>query len=67
MSVGGWIVDFMVKERGGEPSKSGLIPTGFWAGVTLGRLVLGFVNEWLGMLSLSPYKPLSRCAIADRE
>lgn len=50
MSVGGWIVDFMVQVRGGGSYESGLIPTGFWAGVTLGRLVLGFVNDWLGMI-----------------
>ncbi|PYH58622.1 MFS transporter [Aspergillus niger CBS 101883] len=46
VSVGGWVVDFMVQVRHGEPYQSGLIPTGFWAGVTVGRLVLGFVNDW---------------------
>ncbi|GAQ42851.1 MFS transporter, putative [Aspergillus niger] len=45
VSVGGWVVDFMVQVRHGEPYESGLIPTGFWAGVTVGRLVLGFVND----------------------
>lgn len=48
VSIGGWIVDFMMKERHGGAYESGLIPTGFWAGVTVGRLVLGFVNDWLG-------------------
>jgi fucose permease len=48
VSVGGWVVDFMVQARNGEPFESGLVPTGFWAGVTIGRLVLGFVNDWLG-------------------
>ncbi|GIK04386.1 hypothetical protein Aspvir_008469 [Aspergillus viridinutans] len=48
VSVGGWVVDFMVQVRNGEPFESGLVPTGFWAGVTIGRLVLGFVNDWLG-------------------
>lgn len=57
MSVGGWVVDFMVQVRHGEPYQSGLIPTGFWAGVTVGRLVLGFVNDWLGMLPFPPPKP----------
>jgi hypothetical protein len=47
--VGGWLVDFMVQARNGEPFESGLASTGFWAGVTIGRLVLGFVNDWLGM------------------
>ncbi|KAH2981446.1 hypothetical protein KXW58_001933 [Aspergillus fumigatus] len=44
VSVGGWVVDFMIQERNGKPFESGLVPTGFWAGVTVGRLVLGF-NE----------------------
>ncbi|KAK9575885.1 hypothetical protein V6Z92_009331 [Aspergillus fumigatus] len=48
VSVGGWVVDFMIQERNGKPFESGLVPTGFWAGVTVGRLVLGFVNDWLG-------------------
>lgn len=48
VSVGGWIVEFMVQVRHGGMYEAGLIPTGFWAGVTLGRLVLGFANEWLG-------------------
>ena len=47
----------MVQVRHGEPYQSGLIPTGFWAGVTVGRLVLGFVNDWLGMLPFPPPKP----------
>lgn len=42
----------MIQERNGKPFESGLVPTGFWAGVTVGRLVLGFVNDWLGMYPL---------------
>lgn len=56
--MGGWVVDFMVQVRHGEPYESGLIPTGFWAGVTVGRLVLGFVNDWLGTFLLPPFKTL---------
>lgn len=60
VSVGGWIVDFMMKERHGGAYESGLIPTGFWAGVTFGRLVLGFVNDWLGeSSSLTVWKFIS--------
>lgn len=51
-------MDFMVQVRHGEPYESGLIPTGFWAGVTVGRLVLGFVNDWLGTYIL-PHKDLT--------
>ncbi|GIJ91829.1 hypothetical protein Asppvi_010804 [Aspergillus pseudoviridinutans] len=53
VSVGGWVVDFMVQVRNGEPFEAGLVSTGFWAGVTIGRLVLGFVNDWLGMFVVS--------------
>ncbi|GLA69376.1 hypothetical protein AtubIFM55763_009328 [Aspergillus tubingensis] len=60
VSVGGWVVDFMVQVRHGEPYESGLIPTGFWAGVTVGRLVLGFVNDWLGeRIAISIYLVIS--------
>ncbi|KAL7652514.1 hypothetical protein ACMYSQ_009791 [Aspergillus niger] len=60
VSVGGWVVDFMVQVRHGEPYQSGLIPTGFWAGVTVGRLVLGFVNDWLGeRIAISIYLAIS--------
>ncbi|KAL3460596.1 major facilitator superfamily domain-containing protein [Aspergillus heterothallicus] len=48
VSIGGWIVEFMMQVRKGGPVESGLIPTGFWAGITAGRIVLGFVNERIG-------------------
>ncbi|KAK2746720.1 hypothetical protein FQN55_005447 [Onygenales sp. PD_40] len=41
VSIGGWIVEFMMQVRDGDALESGLIPTGFWAGITAGRLVLG--------------------------
>lgn len=56
VSIGGWIVDFMMHERNGSQSSSGYVATGFWAGVTVGRLALGLVNEWLGeRLAISLY------------
>ncbi|KAL2820087.1 major facilitator superfamily domain-containing protein [Aspergillus granulosus] len=48
VSIGGWIVEFMMQVRNGGAVESGLIPTGFWAGITAGRIVLGFVNERIG-------------------
>lgn len=48
VAVGGWIVEFMRQERHGQNLESGLVSTGFWLGITLGRLVLGFVNDRLG-------------------
>lgn len=38
----------MTHERDASPAQSGLVPTGFWLGITLGRLVLGVVTERLG-------------------
>ncbi|KAL2871475.1 MFS transporter [Aspergillus lucknowensis] len=48
VSIGGWIVEFMMQVRNGDAVQAGLIPTGFWAGITVGRLVLGFLNELVG-------------------
>ncbi|KAL2798498.1 major facilitator superfamily domain-containing protein [Aspergillus keveii] len=48
VSIGGWIVEFMMQVRDGGAVQSGLVPTGFWAGITVGRIVLGFVNERIG-------------------
>lgn len=42
--VGGWVVTFMLRVRKGSPFSSGLTSTGFWLGVTVGRLTLGFVT-----------------------
>lgn len=44
VSIGGWIVVFMLNVRKGAPFASGMVSTGFWLGITVGRLVLGFVT-----------------------
>lgn len=44
VSIGGWVVTFMLRVRHGTPFASGLTSTGFWAGITVGRIVLGFVT-----------------------
>lgn len=48
ISLGGWIVTFMLRERNGSQFASGLSATGFWLGLTIGRLVLGFVTPRIG-------------------
>lgn len=48
VAVGGWIVTFMLRERGAAAFASGMTATGFWLGITLGRLVLGFVTPRIG-------------------
>lgn len=48
VALGGWIVTFMIDVRHGAAFASGLSATGFWLGLTVGRVVLGFVTPRLG-------------------
>lgn len=48
VSFGGWISTFMIKIRNGNPEKMGYVTTGFWTGLTVGRMVLGFLMGYLG-------------------
>lgn len=38
----------MRRERAGGEFESGMVATGFWTGITVGRLILGFVTPRLG-------------------
>ncbi|PFH48894.1 hypothetical protein AMATHDRAFT_148903 [Amanita thiersii Skay4041] len=44
---GGWTVTYIIRFRGGGPS-SGYVSTGYFAGLTLGRVALLWVNQKLG-------------------
>jgi fucose permease len=48
VSLGGWLVTFMLRVRHGGKFESGLVATGFWLGLTFGRVILGFVTGKLG-------------------
>jgi len=48
VGLGGWIVTFMLRVRHASPFASGMSGTGFWLGMTVGRVVLGFVTPRLG-------------------
>lgn len=48
VALGGWIVKFMLEVRKGGDFASGMTATGFWMGITVGRLVLGFITPRLG-------------------
>lgn len=48
VSLGGWLVNFMIEVRNGGEFDSGLVATGFWLGITAGRMVLGFVTPRIG-------------------
>jgi fucose permease len=60
VALGGWIVVFMIDVRKGAPFASGMVATGFWLGITVGRVVLGFVTPRIGeRLSIIIYLPIS--------
>lgn len=48
VALGGWIVKFMLEVRDGEQFASGMTATGFWMGITVGRIILGFITPRLG-------------------
>jgi fucose permease len=48
VSLGGWLVTFMLRVRHGQEFASGLVVTGFWLGLTFGRVILGFVTGKIG-------------------
>jgi fucose permease len=48
VALGGWIVTFMIRVRKGSPFASGMAATGFWLGMTVGRVALGFVTPRIG-------------------
>ena len=60
VALGGWIVTFMMRVRGGAAFASGMTETGFWLGITVGRLVLGFVTPRIGeKMAVAIYLPLA--------
>ncbi|KAF4774571.1 MFS transporter [Colletotrichum scovillei] len=60
VSLGGWIVQFMIQVRKANNFDSGMTSVGFWLGITLGRAVLGFVTPRLGVkLAVSVYIPIA--------
>jgi hypothetical protein len=48
VALGGWIVKFMLEVRHAGDFASGMTATGFWMGITVGRVVLGFVTPRIG-------------------
>ncbi|BEI81085.1 hypothetical protein CcaverHIS002_0202450 [Cutaneotrichosporon cavernicola] len=47
VTIGGWATTFLIAERGGDDS-SGYVSSGFFAGLTLGRVLLIPVTSWIG-------------------
>lgn len=48
-AISGWIVVFMTRARHVRPALANLCSTGFWAGMAVGRLILGPVTERRGI------------------
>ncbi len=48
VSLGGWIVEFMLVVRHADPFLAGLASSFFWAGLTLGRVFLGLITGRIG-------------------
>ncbi|KAM6520280.1 hypothetical protein FSOLCH5_005072 [Fusarium solani] len=60
VGLGGWVVTFMLRVRKATRLASGASASGFWAGMALGRAVLGFVTERFGeRLCISIYLTIS--------
>jgi len=52
VALGGWIVSFMLHVRHASHYDSGISSTGFWAGQTAGRALLGLVTNHLASTHL---------------
>ena len=48
VALGGWLVTFMINIRKSSAFASSMTATGFWMGLTLGRVILGFVTPRIG-------------------
>lgn len=48
VALGGWVVQFMRVVRHAAPFPAGMSATGYWLGITVGRVVLGFVTPRIG-------------------
>ena len=48
VALGGWIVTFMIRVRKATHFASGMTATGFWLGLTVGRVTLGFLTPRIG-------------------
>jgi MFS family permease len=44
----GWLVQYIVSVRNGDPKEVGYIASGFWTGFTLGRVVLADITHYFG-------------------
>lgn len=48
VTIGGWLLTFLMSVRKGSPTASSLATSGFWIGVTAGRFALGWITGYVG-------------------
>ncbi|KAH6614874.1 MFS transporter-like protein [Boeremia exigua] len=48
-AISGWVVSFMLRSRSATPYLAGLSSSGYWAGMAVGRLVLGPLTDNIGV------------------
>lgn len=48
VSISGWVISFLLATRHGDPSSVGYVTSGFWGGITVGRLVLSHPAHKIG-------------------
>ncbi|QYS97888.1 Putative mfs efflux protein [Trichoderma simmonsii] len=48
VSIAGWVISFLITNRGGNPSSIGYVTAGFWGGITLGRFLLSTPAHRIG-------------------
>lgn len=48
-SISGWVVSFMLRERHASDYVAGLSSSGYWIGMAVGRLILGFATDKMGV------------------
>ncbi|CAZ83040.1 unnamed protein product [Tuber melanosporum] len=48
VAIGGWTISFLITARAGDPAEVGYVVSGFWAGITVGRLALSHLCTRIG-------------------
>lgn len=48
VTIGGWLLTFMMNVRNGSLTASSLATSGFWIGITVGRFSLGWITGYVG-------------------
>lgn len=48
-AISGWVVSFMLRNRNASPYLANLASSGYWIGMAVGRLILGFSTDKIGV------------------